>query len=86
MPTLDSTVPIAAIRGTMGGVVPGKTVPFSSQSVKKSEISIPVRDGSSIKALLYQPKQPPSGGSQLLVAYHGGGWMAGVPEFEETNW
>lgn len=66
--------------------VPGVNVPIHMDGVEKSRISIPVRDGSSIEALLYQPTNPPKEGSPLFVAYHGGGWCLGVPEFEEVNW
>jgi acetyl esterase/lipase len=53
--------------------------------VHKETISIPVRDGSSIPALLYRPTEPPSGGSPLMVFHHGGGWTLGVAEMEEKN-
>jgi len=51
--------------------------------VKKSTIQIPMRDGSKIKALLYQPEHPPVDGSALAIFYHGGGFCFGMPEMEE---
>jgi acetyl esterase/lipase len=57
----------------------------SLSGVEKETISIPVRDGSSIPALVYRPKTSPVDGSPLVVLYHGGGWCLGVPEMEEEN-
>ncbi|EOD51436.1 putative lipase 2 protein [Neofusicoccum parvum UCRNP2] len=89
LPKPDVTnIPMSTIRA-MGAAnhtpVPGVNVPIHMDGVEKSRISIPVRDGSSIEALLYQPTNPPKEGSPLFVAYHGGGWCLGVPEFEEVN-
>ncbi|KAF2087625.1 hypothetical protein K490DRAFT_41525 [Saccharata proteae CBS 121410] len=53
--------------------------------VRKSKIKIPVRDGTEIPAVLWQPETPPKDGSPLLVTYHGGGWCMGSPEMEEVN-
>lgn len=39
------------------------------------EISIPVRDGSSIRGRLYVPAKEPLSG--LIVYFHGGGWLLG---------
>ncbi|KAF2145861.1 uncharacterized protein K452DRAFT_221021 [Aplosporella prunicola CBS 121167] len=55
------------------------------ENVEKSIIQIPVRDGSTIPALLYQPIAAPKGGSPLLVCYHGGGWCLGTPETDELS-
>lgn len=66
--------------------IPGVTVPESWEGVEKSRITIPVRDGSAVSALLYRPVREVEGGSPLIVAYHGGGWCLGAPAFEEVNW
>lgn len=52
--------------------------------VKKSTIEIPVRDGSKIRALLYQPENVPAEGSPLVFLIHGGGFCIGIPEMEEN--
>ena len=51
--------------------------------VRKETIQIPVRDGTSIPAILYRPEQPPANGSPLIVMYHAGGFCIGFPEMEE---
>jgi acetyl esterase/lipase len=63
----------------------GMVPPPDFTGVEKETISIPVRDGSSIPALLYRPTKTPVGGSPLIVLYHGGGWCIGTPEMEEDN-
>lgn len=86
----DLTVPTATIRAKQAAnprsSVPGVNVPMTMDGVEKRHINISVRDGNSIPALLYQPKNPPNEGSPLIVAYHGGGWCVGKPEKEEVNW
>jgi len=42
-------------------------------------------DGSKLRAKLYQPTDPPSGGSPLIVLFHGGGFCIGEPEGEEQT-
>ncbi|KAI3571172.1 Alpha/Beta hydrolase protein [Fusarium oxysporum f. sp. albedinis] len=59
--------------------------PPNLAGIKKSEVQIPVRDGSSIRALIYKPAEPRSYDSPLAVLFHGGGWCIGVPELEELN-
>ncbi|KAF9774288.1 hypothetical protein IL306_007732 [Fusarium sp. DS 682] len=59
--------------------------PPNLAGIKKSEVQIPVRDGSSIRALIYKPAAPRSYDSPLAVLFHGGGWCIGVPELEELN-
>ncbi|KAL4875463.1 Alpha/Beta hydrolase protein, partial [Aspergillus karnatakaensis] len=51
--------------------------------LKKSTIEIPVRDGSKIRALLYQPEQTPADGAPLVILLHPGGFAMGAPEMEE---
>ncbi|GME42209.1 putative lipase 2 protein [Neofusicoccum parvum] len=63
--------------------VPGVNVVLSWDGVHKTVIKIPVSDGAEIDAWLYQPESAPTGGSPLVVLYHGGGWCAGGPEMEE---
>jgi acetyl esterase/lipase len=60
-----------------------KTNPPDYAGVLKSNISIPVRDGTSINGLVYKPATPPKSPSPLIVLYHGGGWVLGFPEAEE---
>ncbi|KAF4307591.1 putative lipase 2 [Botryosphaeria dothidea] len=84
----DVVIPIAAMREMSQAArptIPGVTVPESWESVEKSRIMIPVRDGSAVSALLYRPVREVEGGRPLIVAYHGGGWCLGTPEFEEVN-
>ncbi|KAL6229010.1 Alpha/Beta hydrolase protein [Aspergillus navahoensis] len=51
--------------------------------VKKSIITIPVRDKSEIRALLYQPENVSAGTSPLVLLLHPGGFCMGEPEIEE---
>ncbi|KAF2621383.1 hypothetical protein BU25DRAFT_404569 [Macroventuria anomochaeta] len=46
--------------------------------VEKKEIQIPVRDGSSIRAVVYRPENAEPG--PLAVYFHGGGFTFGWPE------
>ncbi|KAJ8105969.1 hypothetical protein OPT61_g9853 [Boeremia exigua] len=46
--------------------------------VEKKEIQIPVRDGSTIRAVVYRPETVAPG--PLVVYFHGGGFMFGWPE------
>jgi acetyl esterase/lipase len=48
--------------------------------VKQTELQYTTRDGTKLRAKLYQPTNPPSGGSPLIVMYHGGGFCIGAPE------
>lgn len=57
--------------------------PTDLTGVKKSEIQIPVRDGSSIRALLYTPQEKTAAGCPLALTFHGGGWSIGTAEFED---
>ncbi|KAF2824170.1 alpha/beta-hydrolase, partial [Ophiobolus disseminans] len=45
------------------------------------ELSIPVRDGTSIRGVLYKPKEEAKG--PLVVYFHGGGMVFGSPEAGE---
>ncbi|KAF2113159.1 Alpha/Beta hydrolase protein [Lophiotrema nucula] len=54
--------------------------------IHKEEIQIPVRDGSSIRGLLYYAEDRPAGETgPVLVYFHGGGWVFGPPEAFEGN-
>ncbi|KAK9491450.1 Alpha/Beta hydrolase protein [Lipomyces doorenjongii] len=53
--------------------------------VKQTELQYPAEDGSKVRAKLFQPLNPPKGGSPLIVMYHGGGICLGNPEGEELT-
>jgi len=53
--------------------------------VKEEDTTVPARDGYSIPIRIYSPESPPSGGSALVVFYHGGGFCLGGLENEELN-
>ncbi|KIW12629.1 hypothetical protein PV08_09907 [Exophiala spinifera] len=53
--------------------------------IKQTELHYPTRDGSKVRAKLYQPTTPPKEGSPLIVMYHGGGFCIGAPEGEEQT-
>lgn len=53
------------------------------KGVKENDHQVAMRDGSKITCRVYAPENPPSGGSQLVVLYHGGGWCIGGLENEE---
>jgi acetyl esterase/lipase len=53
--------------------------------VKQSELEYETRDGTKIRAKLYQPNPRPKEGSPLIVMYHGGGFCVGAPEGEEQT-
>jgi len=55
----------------------------SISGVNENDHQVSVRDGSKITCRTYQPESPPSGGSPLVVIYHGGGWCIGGLENEE---
>lgn len=57
--------------------------PETLSGVDKSEIRIPVRDGSSIRAVLYKLQAKPAAACPLAVTFHGGGWSIGTAEFED---
>ncbi|KAF5228312.1 hypothetical protein FANTH_14539, partial [Fusarium anthophilum] len=75
---------ITAIRQHMSGLASLFPKP-KLDGINKSQIQIPVRDGSIINALLYQPVASPSSDSPLVVLFHGGGWCLGSPEMEELK-
>lgn len=52
--------------------------PVEWNGVEKKEIQIPVRDGTSIRAVVYRPENAEPG--PLCVYFHGGGWTFGWPE------
>jgi len=53
--------------------------------VKEEDMTAPARDGHPIPVRIYRPASPPSGGSPLVVFYHGGGFCLGGLENEELN-
>lgn len=53
--------------------------------VKEEDTTAPARDGHPIPVRIYRPSSPPSGGSPLVVFYHGGGFCLGGLENEELN-
>lgn len=53
--------------------------------VKQSETHYTTRDGTKMRARLYQPANPPSPGSALVMMIHGGGFCIGSPEGEEQT-
>ncbi|KKK18798.1 hypothetical protein P175DRAFT_0476567 [Aspergillus ochraceoroseus IBT 24754] len=55
-------------------------------NVTHSTIEIPLRDGTTARTLVYQPKQQPPGARRpLVVLFHGGGFCFGCPEMEARN-
>ncbi|KAJ4304509.1 hypothetical protein N0V90_000035 [Kalmusia sp. IMI 367209] len=59
----------------------GLIKPAELKDVSKSDLQIPVRDGSSIRAVQYRPASGRPG--PVLVYYHGGGWLFGAPDMWE---
>lgn len=57
----------------------------SPPEIKATELEYTTEDGTKIRAKLYQPTNPPSGGSPFIVMYHGGGFCLGAPEGEEQT-
>jgi acetyl esterase/lipase len=53
--------------------------------IKRTELKYSTRDGTEVRAVLYQPVSPPSNGSPLVVMFHGGGFCVGTPEGEEQT-
>ena len=53
------------------------------EGVKEEEHQVAMRDGYKITCRTYTPEKPPSGGSPLVVIYHGGGFCIGGLENEE---
>lgn len=49
-------------------------------NVHQENIEIPMRDGHKIRGLYIRPKEIKEDGL-LMVVYHGGGWVGGVPEY-----
>jgi len=90
IPTVADTPDVLTAREILVGMInqgitSGQVEMPDYAKVKKEEILIPMRDGTSIRALTYKPSSPPTGGSPLAVLYHGGGWCLGPPEFEEDS-
>ncbi|KIW03885.1 uncharacterized protein PV09_05178 [Verruconis gallopava] len=53
--------------------------------IKEEDITVTARDGYLIPVRTYKPKDPPEGGSPLIVLYHGGGFCLGDLQNEELN-
>lgn len=53
--------------------------------IKQSETKYTTSDGTELRVRVYQPAEPPSDGSPLVVMYHGGGFCIGMPEGEEQT-
>jgi acetyl esterase/lipase len=76
---------VASLRQYLGQLIvqaAAQHPPPDYTGVKKSTIQIPVSDGTTIPALLYQPTDAAANGP-LVVLYHGGGFCIGIPEMEE---
>jgi acetyl esterase/lipase len=56
--------------------------PADFTGIQKSEIQIPARDGGSLRAVVYRPETGDNG--PLFVYYHGGGFVFGFPEANES--
>lgn len=54
----------------------------AGDAVKEEEIFIPTRDGTRIRALLYQPTHTTVGGRPLATFIHGGGFIVGTADME----
>lgn len=59
------------------------TNPPDYTGITKETITIPVRDEMAIGAIVYTPASPSTDASPLIVLYHGGGWVLGLPEAEK---
>ncbi|OAP62023.1 hypothetical protein AYL99_04226 [Fonsecaea erecta] len=59
--------------------------------VRQTELEYPTRDGSKVRAKLYQPSDMAASSSSdqrgrpLIVMFHGGGFCVGIPEAEERS-
>lgn len=67
----------------MLATIAAKGPPPDYTGVKESKIQIPMRDGSTIKAVVYQPESAPAGGSPLVLLFHAGGFCMGFAEMME---
>lgn len=66
-------------------VLLGKLLGEPPAEIKQSETHYTTRDGTKMRAKLYQPTSPPKGGSPFIVMIHGGGFCIGAPEGEEAS-
>lgn len=64
-------------------IAAGIAKPVDWQGVEKSEVQIPTRDDSSVRAVVYRPQSAQPG--PLCVYFHGGGWTFGWPESGEAG-
>lgn len=70
MDLVDARAMMAATRAPVEGIATGG----------REDLTVPVRDGASIKARHYRPAGDEAGGDgqgSLLIYYHGGGWVFG---------
>ena len=84
MPSLGAFPDVPALREMMNSMITqmaAASPPPDYTGVKKSDLQIPVRDGSTIRGVLYAPESGIPG--PLVVVYHGGGFCIGIPEMEE---
>lgn len=56
----------------------------AEDDVVAEEISIPVRDATVARALVFKPKQADDG-RPLIILIHGGGFLFGTPEMEASG-
>ncbi len=56
----------------------------ASRPHTEEDVRIPARDGTSIGARIYKPRNAPSDGCPGMVVYHGGGFVIG--DFETERW
>jgi acetyl esterase/lipase len=61
-----------------------KALQASEDEVEQQEISIPVRDGYEVRALIFRPRKvkDPSEALPLAIIMHGGGFVIGIAEME----
>ena len=57
----------------------------SADTLIIDETTVTARDGHAIPVRTYRPKNPPTGGSPLVVFVHGGGFCLGDLNTEELN-
>jgi acetyl esterase/lipase len=84
IPSMSAASDVAGLRAMVDQMIAAQVAagPAPDYSgVKKSQLQIPVRDGSSIRGVLYQPES--GSGGPLAVIFHGGGFCIGMPEMEE---
>jgi acetyl esterase/lipase len=71
------------VKNQAAALAAGIIKPADFTGVSKTETQIPVRDGTTIRAVVYKPESGEPG--PLFIYYHGGSWVVGGPEMGE-NW